>query len=383
MTMRHTHVADPGGATAALGGLAAAEHEQLLVRRGARTGLYTVVAIHSTVLGPALGGCRIWHYPTLPDAIEDALRLSRAMTLKAACAGLALGGGKGVIWLPEGLQPSSALRHEMLRDFADTVNALGGRYITAEDVGTTSRDMAILSRFCAHVVGRPTEGGGSGDPGDHTAAGVEAAMRACGAHRFGTPDLRGRSVAIVGLGSVGAGLARRLARAGATLSVSDIDPRKVALTRELGAHWLEPQEALTAEVDILAPCALGGMLDDQRVEGLRCRVVCGAANNQLAHDGVADRLAARGILYAPDFIVNAGGLINVSLELTGYDRDLAIRRSAEIEAVLTRVLDHAHDAGVTPLRAAAELAQRWLSAAAAASGRAPWQAPDAHGDGGH
>ena len=363
-----THVADPGGPTAMLGQLGAVEHEQLLVRRGDRTGIYTVVAIHSTVLGPALGGCRIWHYPSLQGAIDDALRLSHAMTLKAAAAGLALGGGKGVISVPAGLEPSSALRHEMLRDFADTVNALGGRYITAEDVGTTSRDMAILAGFCDHVVGRPTEVGGSGDPGEFTAAGVEAAMRACSAQLFGTPELAGCSVAIVGLGSVGAGLARRLHGVRAQLYLSDIDPRKEALARELGAHWLEPEQALAAEVDILAPCALGGMLDDEHADALRCRAVCGAANNQLAHDGVADRIAARGILYAPDFIVNAGGLINVSLELTGYDPALAIRRCAEIEDVLTRVLDHAHEASITPLQASCEIAQRWLSAAAAASG---------------
>ena len=362
-----THVADPGGPTELLGALRADEHEQVLIRRGDRTGVYTVVAIHSTTLGPALGGCRIWRYPTLQGAVDDALRLSRAMTLKAAAAGLALGGGKGVVWLPEGLEPSSALRHEMLRDFADTVNALDGRYITAEDVGTTSRDMAILRGFCRHVVGLPTDGGGSGDPGDFTAAGVEAAMRACAAHVFATPDLDGRSVAIIGLGSVGENLARRLRRAGATLYVSDIDPRKHALARELGAHWLEPGEALGAEVDILAPCALGGMLDDEHVGDLRCRIVCGSANNQLAHDSVAERLAARGILYAPDFIVNAGGLINVSLELTGYDAAEAVRRCADLEAVLARVLDHAHDTGTTPLQAAIELARRWLSAASAVS----------------
>jgi leucine dehydrogenase len=351
-----------------LDGLGAAEHEQLLVRRGDRTGIYTIVAIHSTVLGPALGGCRIWHYPTLQGAVDDALRLSKAMTFKAAAAGLALGGGKGVIALPGALQPSAALRHQMLRDFADTVNALEGRYITAEDVGTTARDMEILAGFCKHVVGRPTDAGGSGDPGDFTAAGVEASMRAVVAHLFGSPDLSGRSVAIIGLGSVGTSLARRLRRVRARLWVSDIDPRKQSLAEDLGAFWVEPEEALAADVDILAPCALGGMLDDAHADALRCRAVCGSANNQLAHDGVADRIAARGILYAPDFIVNAGGLINVSLELTGYDPGLAIRRCADIQSVVARVLDHARDAQITPLRAAGELAERWLSAATAVSG---------------
>lgn len=364
--MTGTKVGDPGGPPAAVSGLNGMDHEQLLVRRGPRTGVYMVVAVHSTVLGPALGGCRIWSYATLQAAVDDALRLSRAMTLKAAAAGLRLGGGKGVIWMPAGLSPTWALRHEMLRDFADTVNELGGSYITAEDVGTTSRDMAVLASFCEHVVGRPREQGGSGDPGEYTAAGVEAAMRACLFREFGSPEPVSRSVAIVGLGSVGERLARRLARLHANLLLSDIDARKVTLARELGARWIEPAEALRAEVDVLAPCALGGMIDDDLAEQLRCRIVCGAANNQLATEGVADRLAARGILYAPDFIVNAGGLSNVALELTGYDATVAIRRAADIQHVLARVLGHADAVGVTPLQAATQLAYRWLEAAAPA-----------------
>ena len=342
------------------------DHELLLVRRGERSGMDTIVAVHSTVLGPALGGCRIWRYPTLQAGIDDALRLSQAMTLKAAAAGLPLGGGKGVICLPPGLEPTWGVRHEMLRDFAETVNMLGGRYITAEDVGTTSRDMEVLAGFCHHVVGRPAERGGAGDPGEYTAAGVEAAMRACAAHLFGSPDLTAHSVAVIGLGSVGEQLARRLARVNATLVLSDINPRKAALARELGAQWLDPEEALRADVEILAPCALGGVIDDALADRLRCRAICGAANNQLAHDTVAGRLAARGILYAPDFIVNAGGLINVSMELSGYDRGVAIRRAADIQAVLARVLAHAEADGKTPLAAATDLAHRWLDAAAAA-----------------
>jgi leucine dehydrogenase len=344
------------------------DHELLLVRRGERSGIYTIVAVHSTVLGPSLGGCRIWHYPTLQDGIDDALRLSAAMTLKAAVAGLPLGGGKGVICLPPGLEPTWAVRHEMLRDFADSVNLLGGRYITAEDVGTTSRDMEVLAGFCHHVVGRPTELGGSGDPGAFTAAGVEAAMRACAERLFGSPELAGHSVAIVGLGSVGENLARGLAGAGATLVLSDIDRRKVALAAELGATWCEPEAALRADAEILAPCALGGVIDEDLVGRLRCRAICGSANNQLAHEGVADLLATRGILYAPDFVVNAGGLINVSMELGGYDRGQALRRAADIQAVIARILAHAQASGTTPLAAATELARAWLHAAAEARG---------------
>jgi len=339
------------------------EHELLLVRRGMRTGIQMIVAVHSTVLGPALGGCRMWHYATLRDAIDDALRLSSAMTLKAAAARLPLGGGKSVVRLPDGPQPSGALRRAMLQDFADALNLLDGLYITAEDVGSTPEDMAVLSSHSSFVVGSPARRGGSGDPGDFTAAGVQAAMKACCARRYGTAKLAGRSVAIVGLGHVGEPLARRLVKDGASLLLSDIDPARLTLANELGASWLDPEDALRAEVDVLAPCALGGVLDDVLAEELGCQIVCGSANNQLARDEVADRLAARGIMYAPDFIVNSGGLINVSLELTGYDRALAQRRADEIEGVLEQVLLHAEQTSVTPLAAAVELANGRLAAA--------------------
>jgi leucine dehydrogenase len=352
---------DPPAAGRPLERLAAAEHEHLLVARGRRSGAHTIIAVHSTTLGPALGGCRIWRYPDLGAAVDDALRLSAAMTLKAAVAGLPLGGGKAVIRLPDG----EYRREAVLRDFAEAVNLLDGRYITAEDVGSTSEDMAVLAGLTEHVVGRPTTGGGSGDPGDFTAAGVLAAMRAACTEVFGAPDLGGRSVAIIGLGSVGEHLARRLAGLGARLELCDIDPAKRGLAAELGAAWLgEPAAAHAARVDILAPCALGGLLDARRVEELGCRIVCGAANNQLDADERAERLAERGILYAPDFIVNAGGLINVALELTGYDLGLATHRAADIEAVLGRVLFRARAAGVTPLAAAKELAAARLSARA-------------------
>lgn len=359
----------------ALDRLGAAGHEHLLVSRGRRGGAETIIAVHSTALGPALGGCRMWRYADLDAAVEDALRLSAAMTLKAAVAGLALGGGKAVIRLPPGPAPGPERREAILRDFADTINLLDGRYITAEDVGSTSRDMALLSEFTEHVVGRPTAGGGSGDPGEFTAAGVLAAMRACAADVFGTPELAGRSVAIVGLGSVGADLARRLAAAGARLELCDLDPAKRALADELGARWLaDPAAAHAAAVDILAPCALGGLLDARHVDELRCRIVCGAANNQLDGDDRAEHLAARGVLYAPDFIVNAGGLINVALELTGYDVDRASDAADDIEAVLGRVLVGARDAGTTPLAAANELAASRLAEAGGA-GPAPRSAP--------
>jgi leucine dehydrogenase len=334
------------------------EHEALLVRRGRRSDVATIVAVHSTALGPALGGCRMWSYATVKDGIADAMRLSAAMTLKAAVAGLPLGGGKSVICLPPGAsRPEGDFREAILHDFAESLEMLDGSYITAEDVGTDTSDMAFLSQWTEHVVGRPVGDGGGGDPGSFTAAGVEAAIRACCSATFGSPSLAGRTVAVVGVGSVGGSLARRLLRRGAELLLADIDPRKRSLAVGLGARWATPEEALRADVDVLAPCALGGVIDEELVGALRCGIICGAANNQLASDELAARLAERGILYAPDFIVNAAGLINASLELTGYDAAEAGRRAAEIETVLARVLHHATEAGETPLRSAIELAE--------------------------
>jgi leucine dehydrogenase len=345
---------------------AAREHEELIVRRGARSELFTIVAVHSTALGPSLGGCRMWHYPDATAAADDALRLSRAMTLKAAAAGLSLGGGKGVICLaPGSAAPEGGARRDVLLDFADTVEALDGAYITAEDVGTNARDMVTIAERTRHVSGRPTIHGGSGDPSSFTAQGVEAAMRACCAAAFGAPDLTGRSVAIVGCGHVGEHLARRLARAGARLVLADVDDRKRSICAELpDAAWVDPVDAALADVDVLAPCALGGVIDEHTVARVRARVVCGAANNQLADDGLAAELAARGILYAPDFLVNAGGLINVAAELEpdGYDPERTAARVAEIEETMAAVLAEAAEADATPLAAAVRRARRRLDA---------------------
>jgi len=344
--------------------VAAPEHEELVARRGSRSGLYTVVAVHSTALGPALGGCRMWHYSTATDAADDALRLSRAMTLKAAAAGLSLGGGKGVICLPPGAgTPEGSARRDVLLDFADTVDALDGSYITAEDVGTSARDMVTIAERTPYVTGLPAVHGGSGDPSAFTARGVAAAMRACCAAAFGEADLAGRTVAVVGCGHVGEHLARRLAAAGARLLLADVDERKRSLAVELPrAAWAEPAEAVLAKVDVLAPCALGGVLDDSTAPRVCARVICGAANNQLGRDGVAAYLAARGVLYAPDFVVNAGGLINVAAELDagGYDAERTAARVAEIEGVMAAVLAEAAAADTTPLAAAIRRARRRL-----------------------
>jgi leucine dehydrogenase len=348
--------------------LIALDHEGLVIRKGRRSGIYTVVAVHSTKLGPALGGCRLWRYASSAEGARDALRLSRAMTYKAAVAGVRLGGGKGVICAEPGSPPTGKRRREMLLDFADTVNVLDGAYITAEDVGTSSRDMAVIAERSKYVSGLPRSRGGSGDPSPITALGVEAAMRACCERVFGTRGPEGRRVVVIGLGRVGSRLARRLSKAGAKLVLADIDEGKRALAADLPrAEWIDPNVALQAEVDVLAPCALGGAINETNVARLRCRIVCGSANNQLSHEGLAEDLAANGILYAPDFVANAGGLINIAVEREGYDAARARRLAAGIEQTMTGLLRDAEENARTPLAAAYELARRRLDVASASS----------------
>jgi leucine dehydrogenase len=338
------------------------DHEELVVRRGTRSGALCAVAIHSTVLGPALGGLRIWHYPAELDAARDALRLASGMTLKAAAAGLDLGGGKGVIGAPEGgFEPAD--RRGALLDFGDLVESLGGRYITAEDVGVAPEDLVVLSSRTGYLTGLPPERGGSGDPSPFTAIGVEAAIRASLRARFGDGALAGRRVAIVGLGHVGTALGRRLRDAGCELFATDIVGERREVASDLGAKWLDPAVAPFAECDVLAPCALGGVITGANVSDLRCAVVCGSANNQLSDDGAAERLARAGILYAPDFIANAGGLMHVYMEIRGYPESRAIELARGIEGTLDKVFAEAERAGSTPLAAAHRLAGQRLEGA--------------------
>jgi leucine dehydrogenase len=322
--------------------------------------MYTFVAVHSTVRGPGLGGCRMWSYDDPRDALRDVLRLSRAMTYKMAVADLSLGGGKGVIMLPAHASVSSERRHSALLDFADTVSALKGRYITAEDVGTSSRDMSVIAERTRYVAGLPRPRGGSGDPSPFTALGVEYAIRACCERVFGNESLKARRVTVVGLGHVGSRLATRCARAGANLLLADVDERKRRFADQLEGHWTTPERALETDTEILAPCALGGVLNDQSVPRLRCQVIAGAANNQLADDGIADLLAARGVLWAPDFVANAGGVINIAEGLGEYHAAVARRRVRGIGDTLRRIFDDAEASGATPLTAAMELARRRL-----------------------
>jgi leucine dehydrogenase len=330
------------------------------MRRGSRSGIYTFVSVHSTVRGPALGGCRMWRYEDAREALRDVLRLSRAMTYKMAVADLQLGGGKGVIMLSPHAPPSAERRELALLDFADTVAALDGRYITAEDVGTSSRDMTVIATETNHVAGLPRKQGGSGDPSPFTALGVESAIRASCERVFGNDSLKGRTISVVGLGHVGSRVAKRCARAGATLILADVDARKRQLAADLGGRWMSPERALEADTEILAPCALGGVLNDETVPRLRCQVIAGAANNQLADDRVADLLAARGILWAPDFVANAGGVINIAEEFGDYDAARARTRVRGIADTLRQIFDDAQASGATPLTAAMELARKRL-----------------------
>lgn len=343
------------------------DHEEVAVRHGKRSGVPAIVGIHSTILGPALGGARMWAYEAAEDALADVLRLSAAMTLKAAAAGLGLGGGKGVICAPPGPPPSGDARRDMLLDFGDLVEDLGGRYVTAEDVGTQAADMSIIRERTTHVTGLPVEAGGSGDPSPFTAIGVEAAMRACAKARYGSTDLSDARVAVVGLGHVGSRLAANLKKAGAEVIASDVVTARHATAEALGAAWTEPDEAMLAECDVLAPCAMGGAINAATAPALRCEIVCGCANNQLADDSLADDLAERGVLYAPDFIVNAGGLIHVYRDLRDFSEDEAVELVLGIEGAMQRVLDAARSAGTTPLGAARQLARERLEGCAGAT----------------
>jgi leucine dehydrogenase len=312
----------------------------------------------------------MWTYGDTRSAVRDALRLSRAMTFKSAVAGLPLGGGKGVFMLPAGhAPPGGDDRRNVLLDFGETVGMLDGAYVTAEDVGTSDRDMAVIAEATDHVAGLAVESGSSGDPSPWTALGVRCAMEVACERAFGSASLEGRSVAVVGLGRVGGKLARLLAEAGATLVCADVDDGKRALADELGAAWADPGAAVTAEVDVLAPCALGGVLDEDTVPHLRCRVIAGAANNQLAADPVAVQLADREIVWAPDFVANAGG---IHLYTSVAQDDAPPAALARIEALIregvARTLVSADELDLTPFAAALHAGQEFLAESGADDG---------------
>ena len=327
--------------------------------RRARSGLRTIIAVHSTLLGPSLGGARFYPYEDEAVALEDVLRLSRAMTEKAALAGLAQGGGKAVIIG----DPTLVKTPDLLRDFAAAVNGLDGRYITAEDVGTTQDDMDLIRETTPFVAGTATSRGGSGDPSSATALGVVVAMEAAAAHRWGD-DLQGKTVCVVGAGKVGEEVIRLLVQRRAVVIAADVNHDKADAAIRTGAiRLIDPSDAPGATADILCPCALGGLLTEDAVPDLHCAIIVGAANNQLASTQVADSLAAAGILYVPDFLANAGGVINIAEEAHGYDRARAVKAVGQIRDTTTLVLERAEARGITPLAAAEEVVAKRLARA--------------------
>jgi valine dehydrogenase (NAD+) len=340
-------------------------HEQVVHCQDPASGLQAIIAVHSTALGPALGGTRFHPYANEDDALDDVLALSRGMTYKAALAGLDLGGGKAVIIG----DPRTDKREALLRAYGRFVHSLAGRYHTACDVGTYPVDMDVIARECAFVTGRTVANGGAGDSSVLTALGVFQGMRASAKHAWGDASLRGRHVGVAGVGKVGRHLVAHLVADGAQVTVTDVREEAVdaVLAEHVDARPTVRAVSSTAELvrlgdlDVYAPCALGRALDDEVVERLQAQVVCGAANNQLAHEGVAKQLEQRGIVYAPDYCVNSGGLIQVADELAGFDFERARTRAARIYDTTDAVLRTAEQEGLSPSTAADRMAERRIA----------------------
>jgi valine dehydrogenase (NAD+) len=335
-------------------------HEQVVFCSDEASGLRAVIAVYSTALGPALGGTRFFPYASEEAAVADALALSKAMAYKNSLAGLDLGGGKAVIIG----DPRKDKTEALLRAYGRFVEALGGRYLTACDVGTYNADLDVVARETRFAHGRSEAFGGCGDSSVLTAFGVFQGMRAAAQHRWGTPTLAGRTVAVAGVGKVGSWLVDRLVADGAAVVVTDVDPAAVARVRSRHPQVtaVEDTAALVRTPhDVYAPCALGGALDDETVEVLPAEVVCGGANNQLAHEGTAALLAGRGILYAPDYLVNAGGVIQVEDERHGFSFARAEAKATTIFDVALRVFDAAAADGVSPAVAADRLAEERMA----------------------
>jgi leucine dehydrogenase len=346
-------------------------YERVLRADDEPTGLHAFIAVHSTALGPAVGGCRVWPYRSADEALRDVLRLSKGMTYKSALAETGLGGGKAVIIGDARAVKTPAL----LRAMGRFVAKLDGRYIAAEDVGTTTDDMTTMKEVTPFVAGLPVEGGGSGNPAPLTAFGCFRGLIATVEERFGSRDLEGLCVAVQGLGQVGMRLSEMLYAEGATLIVSDVvAERTEEAERRFGARRVSPGEIFDVTCDVLAPCGLGGILDDETIPRLRCAAVAGAANNQLRDARHADGLLARNILYAPDFVINAGGIIGIALELAGRrsrggpDRgERARTKILGIPKVLREIYRISREQRISTDRAATELADRRLSAGSIAS----------------
>jgi leucine dehydrogenase len=333
-------------------------YEQLVFANDEASGLNAIIAIHDTTLGPALGGCRMWPYESEEDAIIDALRLARGMTYKSAAAGLDLGGGKAVIIG----DPRKDKTETLLRVFGRFVETLKGRYITAEDVGICAEDVEIIRMETQHVVGLPRGPGAGGDPSPVTAYGVICGMRACLERVYGDGSLKGRSVAVQGVGNVGYCVVKHLAEEGAKVYVTDVFKEKIdRVVEDFGVLPVLPEEIYDIDCDVFCPCALGGVINAKTVTRLKCKIVAGSANNQLADECHGDALHDLGILYAPDYIINAGGVINVSEEICGYDREKAMGKAAWIYHRIKAVMDIAEEGGIPTHQAASLLAEERIA----------------------
>jgi leucine dehydrogenase len=338
----------------------------LVARLDEISGAWMFIGVHSTVLGPAMGGTRMKPYPSPDEGAADAIRLSEAMTVKQAAADLPFGGGKAVLSVTEIPPRGSPERRELLLRYADLVESLGGSYVTAADMNTGPLDMDVIGERTTHVLGRSRERGGSGDPGEGTATGVFHGIRATVGRVFSDADLSNRSIVVQGVGSVGGRLCRRLVDAGAHVTVADADARRAeAIAEETGAELVDLDSVYDVECDVFAPCATGGVISEATVPRLRCRIVAGAANNQLAQPQDAARLRDAGIVYAPDFVINGGGVIHLAgYETFGWDENRVEQRLVGIGATLHRIYDAAESEGITTAEAAQRLARRRIEVAA-------------------
>ncbi len=344
-------------------------HEEVCFSRDPKSGIMMIIAVHSTVLGPALGGTRMMTYTSFDEALRDVLRLSEGMSYKNSLAGLKLGGGKAVIVADSQLKEG---RRELFRSFGKFVERLQGRYITAEDLGTSVEDMSSVIESTSYVTGRDPAKGGGGDPSPYTALGVLEGMKACLEHVYGSTDLRGKHVAVQGTGHVGSELCALLVDAGAKLSVSDIRPESAeAVSKKFGATVVSPREIPFLECDIFAPCAVGAVINPTSIKKFRCKIIAGAANNQvsggqetggtyLSAESVEDHLHQKGIIYAPDFAVNPGGVILCydELEPGGFRKDRVVERASRVFSTIGEILRESKSSGESPPRIAVRLAKK-------------------------
>ena len=337
-------------------------HEQILFCNDNATGLRAIIAIHNTVLGPSLGGTRMWNYRNELEALNDVLRLSRGMTYKSSVAGLNLGGGKAVIIG----DPRKIKNEALLRRFGKFVDSLGGKYITAEDVAMTSRDMETIHMETEYVSGLPENMGGSGDPSPVTAYGVYVSMKASAKEVWGNDSLAGKKVLVQGIGHVGEVLVEHLTKEGAKVFINEINEERLKLVAAAyKAEVVSADVMFDLDIDIYAPCALGATVNDNTLGRLKCKIICGAANNQLADEKIhGEAVAKQGILYAPDYVVNAGGIINVYYELEGYNRERAMAHAEKIYATTYNIFQMAKADGIPTYMAANRLAEQRIEAIA-------------------